>query len=188
MLDVQVTIPNEGKWRAAVADLAKGVYFKKPRRETLEGAGILIAEEARRRVPRAFGTLERAIDWKMDGEDAVRVGILRNDSGPSGRIGTQEYGYYVENGTGGGSMPPPGVLRPWMARVGFTGSEFVLRRKIAERGLRPQPFLGPALEAKRDVIVRQAASRYQEALNAFANRVGGGILGRIGAFFRGLFG
>lgn len=187
MLEMAVDIPNEAAWRSALADLERGEFFRKPRKETLEGAGILVLAEARKRVPRAFGTLHNSLDYELT-EDSVKVGVIRNFSGPSGRASTAEYGYYVEKGRSAGAMPPPAVLRNWMARVGYTGSEFLLRKTIAEKGIRPQPFLAPALESQQGTILKIATTSYQNGLNAFANRVGGGIFGRIAAFFRGFFG
>ena len=188
MLEVSVSIPNEAQWRAALADLDRGSYFVGPEHETLSTAGSLLAEEARRRVAKAFGTLGSAIGSEIDGLHSVKVGILKNVSGPAGKAGTQEYGYYVEKGRRPGSMPPPGVLRAWMTKKGYQGSEYLLRRTIARKGVRPRPFLAPALDAKQKQIVGIAAAAYQKGLDRFAAATGGGgFLSRIGSFFRGLF-
>lgn len=186
MIDVQVTIPGEAKWQAAMADLSKASYFDPARRSLLEQAGERVKERAREIVPAKFGILRGAIGYEVE-NDRVRIGVIRDATGDSG-TSAREYGHYIAQGRSQGTMPPPAVLRGWIAKSGFTGSEFVLRRSLARKPSRPQPFLEPALEQKKTEIVGLARIAYQNALNAFANRVGGGILGRVGAFFRGFFG
>lgn len=53
---------------------------------------------------------------------------------------------FVEKGRRPGApMPPEGVLLPWMAAHGISESaEFVVRRSIAQKGIKPAPFVGRA--------------------------------------------
>jgi hypothetical protein len=53
-------------------------------------------------------------------------------------------------------MPPEGSLAGWMARHGIDASlEFVVRRGIARRGIRPRPYLKPAFAKNRVKITRE---------------------------------
>lgn len=64
---------------------------------------------------------------------------------------------WVERGRRPGRRPPPtGALRGWAQRHGIPadpGTLFLIARAIGRRGIRPRPFLVPALERNRARIV-----------------------------------
>lgn len=108
---------------------------------------------------------------------AVDTGRLRSsiamepyNGGLTIEVGTDvKYAPYIEFGTGprvsvpgeltdyaaqfkgrGGGMAPPGALLGWMRTHGIPESaEFVIRRAIAKKGIKAQPFLFPAWEQER---------------------------------------
>lgn len=185
--EVTIDIPNEAQWREAMRSAANGVDFILANDKFLWAAGSFLAQQVQARTPAAFGTLRSAIGFNVTG-DTVKVGVLTNATGPSSRLPAPEYARFVEEGRDPGAAPPPGVLRPWMAKVGFPGSEFALAQSIARKGTRPHPFLVPTLVENEGKIVEIGSHYWEGALNKIAARTGStGILGRIGAFLRGLF-
>lgn len=187
MLELNITIPNEAQFMAATKDLARGVYFRPAKESLLLQVGERVKEKARANAPAKFGTLRKSIGFKVVG-DAVTVGVLGNVAGDSG-TSAQEYGYHIEMGRSQSRMPPPGVLRGWMAMAGIPEEdEYPLRRWLRDHRTAPRPFLVPALEQSTKEIAKLSQIAYQNALNQYAKRAGGGILGRVGAFIRGFFG
>lgn len=82
-------------------------------------------------------------------------------------IGTNlSYALPVEVGRApGAKMPPQGVLLEWMRRHGIPADrEFVLRRSIARRGIRPQPYLEPALVGNKAAMQREFDLAAERAL------------------------
>ncbi|HEY7119317.1 MAG TPA: HK97 gp10 family phage protein [Tepidisphaeraceae bacterium] len=56
----------------------------------------------------------------------------------------------------GARMPPPGVLRGWMRRHGIPFElEFIMRRRIARRGIRGERVLTQTLAELRPVLARE---------------------------------
>lgn len=115
-----------------------------------------------------------------DGQVAVAVdqGTLRRsittDVTPYvGRVGTNLlYGRVVEEGRrAGAAMPPAGVLTGWMQRHGMNPkNEYALRLKISRRGIKPRPYLVPALEQNRPAINKE----FQLALGRVLSELGRG--------------
>lgn len=66
-----------------------------------------------------------------------------------GKVGTNvTYAAFAEFGTRP-HWPPVGALQPWAQRHGFgegLRADFLVRRAIARRGTRAQPYLRPALQ------------------------------------------
>ena len=186
MLEMTVSIPGLDKFNAALADLSKGVYFQKAKAELLPQVGERLKARAKQLVPKAFGTLEKSIDYKVQG-DSVLVGVLRDARNPGSTTGTMRYGMDVEFGSGA-HFPPPMALEPWMRQKGMSGSPWGVAINISKKGTPAQPFLRPALVQTVPDIEKLTRLSYTNALNDFARRAGGGLLGRIGDFFRGFFG
>lgn len=67
-----------------------------------------------------------------------------------GRFGTNVvYAEVIEKGRRAGKFPPKGVLvrSGWLRRHGIPDSrEYLVRRAIARRGIKPAPYLRPALD------------------------------------------
>jgi hypothetical protein len=109
----------------------------------LHRGAVEVSREARDRAPKAFGVLTDAIiakrvDWN---EYHIVAGV--------------NYAHAIEYGLPPGRMPPHRPLLAWVKakRIGNRGEEdntaYVIRRSIADRGTRPQPFMRPALNVFR---------------------------------------
>lgn len=110
-----------------------------------------VAREARERAPKAFSTLTLAILAKLDPAPTLSARVT---------AGTQ-YARHVEEGTGPGGVPPREALRAWLRvkrieprNPNMTEDALIwlIQRKIAARGTAPQPYMEPALEAKRSRV------------------------------------
>lgn len=113
--------------------------LNKPLRNFFKRATITVQNRARDKAPVDTGRLRSSIATEVD----------RRDPPKWGKVGTNvKYAPFVEFGTRP-HWPPPGALQPWARRHGFpTGptGDFLVRRAIARRGTRAQPYLKPALE------------------------------------------
>jgi HK97 gp10 family phage protein len=142
---VSVEITNLPEVVAALNGFARRERDKAERE--VRRAAMNVHNEAKRRVPKDLGRLSNSITYEISGD------------GLTATVGTNlEYAREIEFGRRAGSMPPPGVLLGWMKRKGIDPSlEFVIRRKIAEKGTPPQPYLLPALEVVRpDFLARMS--------------------------------
>lgn len=177
--EVRIDIPNEAAWKAAMADAARGTQFMEANEKFLNAAGAMLAEKIRAKTPRAFGTLRGAIGYKVTDRENLIVGVVNDATGPSSRLPASQYAQFVEEGRAPGAMPPPNVLRPWMQKVGYTGSAYQLARSIARKGTRPKPFLVPTLYENEGQILSMATAAYNQALEKIAGKTQGGLFGRI---------
>lgn len=78
------------------------------------------------------------------------------------RIGTTcGYGLYVEFGRPPGNWPPPNVIERWAIRkLGVSpkdakGVAFLISRKIGKEGTSAQPFMRPAFERSKQIMMRK---------------------------------
>lgn len=80
-----------------------------------------------------------------------------------------EYAIYVDRGRGPGKMPPQGALLGW---GGVTEeNEFVVRRAIGRRGIKPRPFVTKAFDQlKGGIALKEFSAAIQKALA----KIGGG--------------
>ena len=137
---------------------------------TLRKAGVLVADEAKRRVPKKTGALANSIQYQLEGSDTVVVGS------------NLAYAPYVEYGTGKFARNGNGRPGYWVFVQGSDGSFRQKERRIytyeeavrvywilvnsgipAERvwitqGQQAQPYLEPALDAMRGEIADLFAS------------------------------
>lgn len=128
------------------------------------GRGALeVAREAKKEAPKADSTLANSILSRKLGvaDYEVAVGV--------------QYATYVETGVkgkndgGNGHAPDWDVLDRWVKRHGITPRTpgvthdqlvYLIAKKIYYKGIKPHPFMAPALEAKTDrlsQLVRQGA-------------------------------
>jgi HK97 gp10 family phage protein len=116
-------------------------------RQGITRAVIQIEADAKREVPTDTHTLQRSIAHEVTtaGRDVT------------GRVGSNlHYAPVVEYGRSPGRMPPPGALAGWLRRKGIDERyAFVVARSIARRGIRPRPYLKPALAKNRQKISRE---------------------------------
>lgn len=142
--------------------------------DTLRKAGVLVADEAKRRAPKETGALANSIRYELEGNNTVVVGT------------NLMYAPYVEYGTGKFAVNGNGRPGWWVFVKGNDGSLVSQNRKIytyeeaikiywslvnsgipAERvwitqGQRPQPFLEPALDATKDEITELFTAKLAE--------------------------
>lgn len=129
---------------------------------TLARGALEVANEAKQRAPQGRGNLARSIISRQ-------VAPLRHEVD----VGAQ-YGADVELGTRGGGLPPVESLTEWVRIKGITPrnpaiesrEELVrlLQFSIFQRGTKAQPFLRPAVKAKRSRLAELVAAGAGEGL------------------------
>lgn len=124
-----------------------------------------IAREARNKAPKSFSTLTNSIR-------AQRLSPLHYFVAPG-----VNYAPWVEGGRMPmRKMPPKGALVAWIKqKLRVTEEkagrmEFVIARAIQRQGIKPQPFMQPAFEAKRGRVVELA----NEAMRRAISEINGG--------------
>lgn len=127
-----------------------------------------LAREARDKAPKAFSTLTNSIR-------ALREGDLHWSVAPG-----VNYAPFVEGGRMPmRKMPPKGSLLAWIKfrlKVGEKAAErmeYVIARAIQRQGIKPQPFMAPAFEAKKGRVVELA----NEAMRRAVAEINGGVHG-----------
>ena len=114
-----------------------------------------VAREAKRRAPKAFSTLTNSI-----------LPVKIDDLHWQVRTGTN-YARSVEEGRAPGRMPGAGLTEWVKFKTGLQGKEldrrtFIIARAIGRRGIKAQPYMQPALDAKEGRVfelVREAVGR-----------------------------
>ena len=126
-------------------------------RSGLAKAGMNIIADAQQTL-RANGTNSTGLlsnsgrVQEMSGQDAVDAGFFSK----SGR----GYAEYVEYGRRAGRMPPLKNIIEWARKKlripgkAAQSAGYLIARKIAQKGTRPQPFFRPALERNSQAIER----------------------------------
>lgn len=126
-----------------------------------EAAQPVVLDEMRTAMERsALAVQRRAMALAPVDTGTLRRSITRQVTPLHGRVGTNvPYAREVEFGRKPrGPLPAKGELIGWMRRKGIDVElEFVIRRAIAKRGTRAQPYLNPALEEHRAAIGREFA-------------------------------
>ena len=142
---------------------------------TLRQAGVLVADEAKRRAPKKTGALTNSIRYELEGNDSVVIGT------------NLMYAPYVEYGTGKFARNGNGRPGYWVFVKGSDGNIRQKDRKIYTReeaikiywslvnsgipedrvwitqGQQAQPFLEPALDAMRGEIADLFAAQVKDA-------------------------
>ncbi len=149
-------------------------------RRTMEKAVLLVQAEAQRRAPVDTGTLRRSITGQVRPLGAQKVGGMVGSRkagstfggqkvGLVGTVGTKlNYGAAVEYGRKPGKRPPTAALKGWARRkTGDERNAYRIAKRIGERGTSPQPYLEPALEAKRGEIQRMFERELGNVLKRF---------------------
>ncbi len=138
----------------------------------------LINEPVRRFLERSAQTVE----GKGKQNAPVDTGRLRSsisrDVQPANKrafVGSKlPYAAPVEFGRPPGTWPPLSALQPWARRHGFPAGNagaFLVARAIARRGIKPQPYLVPALESSRTAIRGFLNMMAREVEQEFGRRV-----------------
>lgn len=135
-------------------------------RKGLATAGMQIVADAQQNLRRNrtnnTGLLSQSGKVQVtDGGDAVEAGFFSpSQSG---------YAEYVENGRRAGKMPPVKMLEEWaykklrVAREQARSVGYLIARKIAKKGTRPQPFMRPAVERNMDAVEKAVSAAAREA-------------------------
>lgn len=123
----------------------------------LSRGALEIARDARRRAPKAFSTLVNSIHSRQ-------IGDLHYEVAPG-----VNYAAWVEGGRDPGKRPgTANGLREWvklktgLADKPLDRATFAISRAIGKRGIKAQPYMGPALEA--------GESRLRALVNAAVER------------------
>lgn len=139
-------------------------------------AFVRLAEQCRRAAPVVAREVQAAMDdsltmlqhsarGNLERAGAVDTKALIDSLEPRivstgvGYLGTPlAYAATVERGRRAGAALPPRTLQwlEWLARHDIPlSADFVIRRAIARRGIRPRPYLGPALTSNQRAIDRR---------------------------------
>lgn len=113
---------------------------KKQESRVLLKVGSLILNDAKKLAPVQSGALRASGRIEEESKDTIFVAFGGKGTGV-------DYATFVEFGRSPGRAPPIGELRTWSARrLGDEGAAGALALTIARRGVRPQPFLRPAIK------------------------------------------
>lgn len=122
--------------------------FEKIALQAVDGAAITMQSEAKQNLMRN--------KTNFDGNLSKSIAILRKPSQLKARVFTNAgYGKYIEFGRAAGGWPNLGALREWVRRKlrvnakEVDGVTYLVGRKIAEQGSKPQPYFTPAFEIAR---------------------------------------
>lgn len=108
----------------------------------------------------AFGNLKNSISYRFDGDILI--------------FEAENYYYYVENGRKPGKMPPPSKLEPWVKKKGLKfrdkrgrfithkSTAFLIARSIGKKGIKPKPFLFPAMMQHQNLLEDEFIEEYAD--------------------------
>lgn len=108
--------------------------------QAMEKACLIVEADAKQKCPVDDGTLRQSITHEIEGDK----------TGCTGGMGTNmEYGPYVEKGTGLYNVDGQGRQNvPWKYQD-------VTGQWHSTKGMKPHPFLQPAVDDNKDKIVKQ---------------------------------
>ena len=135
-----ITIRIEGGERLQQV-MGNAQFIRGPLKTFLTRSAFIVELKEKEKAPVDTGRLRSSITTVLQPMKAL--------VGP-----TVFYAPYVEYGTRP-HWAPKGALQPWASRHGFpAGSlgDFLVRRAIAKRGTRAQPFMRPAAQASLPLI------------------------------------
>ena len=88
-----------------------------------------------------------------------------------------DYAPFVEFGRSPGRAPPASEMQSWAnATTGSAGNAYILARAIAMRGVKPQPYLRPALLKNKTAVIKVANANITKSWNKAASKTRGGKL------------
>jgi len=130
----------------------------------LKKISSLILNDAKKLAPVQSGALRASgrIDEISKSEYHVRFGGMGTGV---------DYATFVEFGRSPGRAPPINELRTWSARViGDEGAAGAIARTISRRGVRPQPFLRPAIKINERHLLALSREGVRKAWNKTARK------------------
>lgn len=141
MTQLQIQVIGQEKLQRALRDPR---IISGPLNRFLERASQTVEADAKSNAPVDTGRLRSSISRRIElGQQRALVGSKL------------PYARAVEFGRPPGRWPPMSALQPWARRHGFPAGRqgaFLVARKIAFKGIRPRPYLVPALENNRRSI------------------------------------
>lgn len=126
-----------------------GANYEPLMAQAMRNATTKLQNEARENIRKNHTTYQGNLAKNIRRRDPVTayVGVVA--------VG-EEYGGAIEFGRKPGRRPPSQPLERWAeVKLGQKGLGFVIARKIAREGTRPQPFLEPALRDNADYVLDQ---------------------------------
>lgn len=159
----RVTMNSEQVRRA----LADPNVSREPILRFLRRSAFTVEARAKEKAPVDRGRLRNSISHRID-EQQVRAVVFAGVN----------YAADVEFGMRP-HWPPVGALQPWARRHGFPAGpagDFLVRRAIARRGTKAQPFMKPALdESLQDIegFLELAGREIEQAWGAHGDASGG---------------
>lgn len=146
MASITVTVVGQADLERRLASL--GASGDAPLRAAVEAAALLVQNAAKQKAPRRTSTLRRSITFEVAREGGQMVARI----GP-----TVTYGRYVEFGTGIYAEGGNGRQTHWVVKG--PGGKF-----FTTRGMKPQPYMRPALDENREKAIREIARVYKALL------------------------
>jgi hypothetical protein len=137
--------------------------------DELVKSGETLAKEGERLSDRYL-----TADWRGETRRSIWSSAARSSDGVRWAFGASaKQAIVVDKGrTAGSAMPLKGSMLAWMSSKGIPAKlEFVVRRAIGRRGIRPRPFVTKAFnELKAGRIQRE----FNSALSRAVKRIAGG--------------
>lgn len=150
--------------RAGMALFAFSGDLPGDRKNAVKKVATLILRSAKEYAPHRTGALRRSGRIEIDGDE---VSVVFGGKGTG-----VDYAPFVEYGRAPGRMPPPGEMFTWAARAtGSAANAFVIARAIAARGVRPTPYLRPAMMKHRNLLPALTKVEFSRSWNRRAFRV-----------------
>jgi hypothetical protein len=108
-----------------------------------------------------------AVGLPDDGSVRIQKAVVSRTVGETVEVLMPQYYIWIENGRRpGGKFPPAAAVLEWMKRKGIARGEenkvlYVIRRAIAQKGIKPRPFVLGAID-------RAGVSRIPQIFSTFA--------------------
>jgi len=136
----------------------------------------VVVKKAQRNLQRGItptGSLRGSIWYKIDTASKISyIGPGMKKKGSKTFGDPANYGFFVEFGRKPGGYPPRAVIKAWTQKVlGLSGAELnrvsrAIQHKIATKGVPPNPYLVPALEASRAEVIAVFNREVEKAVAA----------------------
>ncbi len=158
MADIVIRVEGLDELRAKLNDPSR---VQRPVERFLDRSAIYLQGRAREHI-----TSVGAVDTtRTRGSITVSPdGAFIRKIGPN-----TDYAEKIERGQEPGEWPPKGALLPWMKRKGIPdNAEYLIRRKIATKGIAARPFMAPAAQDTEDFIRKNLSTLVSELEAEFA--------------------
>lgn len=146
------------------------VNMKKEVSNELNASAIKIDNSAKRLAPVNFGTLRGSIRYERIDSLTYTIEAKAKyapyvEFGTGGKVnipkGYEEFAQLFKGAKGGKLKEFVAALMLWIKRKGIgngkndKGLAYVIARNILQKGLRPQPFLIPAFEQEKPLLIKR---------------------------------